>query len=185
MKFLLTHQETPRLRLRPVSRNDFGQWVDFFADPESFKYWDAVRSDPVSDCENWYARQLERYRNNEGGMNAIIEKSTDELVGHGGLLIQQVDGISELEVAYSLLSRHRNKGFATEVARKCRDFAFENDFAPSLISIISHNNSPSSRVAEKNNMAVDKYTIYHENDVNIYRIYREDWIARELNSNSR
>lgn len=178
MKFLLSHQQTQRLHFRPVSQNDFDQWVEFFKDPASFKYWDAPRPGPAMDCQNWYDRQLERYRNNEGGMNAIIETSTGELVGHGGLLIQQVDGLSEMEVAYSLLSKHRNKGYATEVAVRCRDFAFENNFAPSLISIISLSNTPSARVAEKNGMKVDKQTVYHENNVNIYRVYRQDWAAR-------
>ncbi|MBS1576028.1 MAG: GNAT family N-acetyltransferase, partial [Bacteroidetes bacterium] len=78
--------------------------------------------------------------------------------------------ITELEIAYSLLPEFWNKGYATEAASKCRDYAFENDFSDSLISIISLTNIPSEKVALKTGMSVDKKTIYHHNEVNIFRV---------------
>ena len=175
MKYLLINQTTSRLRFRPVSLNDFNRWLEFFKHPSSLEHWKIERLDPVIDCQNWYDRQLGRYENDEGGMNAIMEISSGELVGHGGLLIQQVDGVPEMEIAYSLLPDFRGKGYATELAMKCRDYAFQNDFAKSLISIISLTNTPSVRVALKNGMKVDKRTTYHQNEVNIYRINKIDW----------
>ncbi|MBS1577911.1 MAG: GNAT family N-acetyltransferase, partial [Bacteroidetes bacterium] len=65
-------------------------------------------------------------------MNALIEKESGRLIGHCGLLVQTVDNITELEIAYSLLPEFWNKGYATEAASKCRDYAFENDFSDSL-----------------------------------------------------
>jgi ribosomal-protein-alanine N-acetyltransferase len=104
-------------------------------------------------------------------MNALIEKSSGTLVGHAGLLVQVVDGIEELEIAYSLQPHFRGKGFATEAAQAIKQFAFANNFSPSLISIISLTNAPSQRVAIKNGMKIEKQTIYKDNPVYIFRIF--------------
>ncbi len=109
-------------------------------------------------------------KKNEGGMNSLIEKSSGALIGYGGLLWQKVGEDYELEVAYSLLPVYRARGFATEAAMKCRDFAFENNFAESVISIVSLTNTPSANVATKNGLTIEKQTIYKENEVNIFRM---------------
>jgi [ribosomal protein S5]-alanine N-acetyltransferase len=105
-----------------------------------------------------------------GGMNALIEKHSGKLVGHAGLIVQTVDEGRELEIAYSLLPEFWNKGYATEAAIRCRDFAFQNSFSESLISIISKTNVPSQKVASHIGMQLEKQTIYKENEVYIFRI---------------
>lgn len=51
-----------------------------------------------------------------------------------------MSGIKEMEVAYSILPKSRQKGFATEASQKCRDYAFQNNFSQKLISIINTKN---------------------------------------------
>lgn len=175
MKYLLDGEETARLRFRRVDRSDFDSWLSFFEDPESFRYWNAKLESPEVECQKWYDKQCWRYEHDKGGMNALIEKATGRLVGHCGLLVQNVDNENELEIGYSLLPAFWNKGYASEAAVKCKDVAFEHDYSPSLISIISLANAPSIRVALKNGMTVDKQTVYYDNDVNIFRIRKEQW----------
>ncbi len=170
MKYLLTNEETKRLKFRPADISDFDSWFEFFKDPLSFQHWIEQRQDPETECRNWLEKQLNRYHCNLGGMNALIEKSTGKLIGFGGLLIQFVDNKEELEVAYSLLQLYRNKGYATEAAQKCKEYAFENNFRDSLISIISITNTPSANVAVKNGMHIEKQIDYKGNQVNIFRI---------------
>jgi [ribosomal protein S5]-alanine N-acetyltransferase len=175
MKFLLDRAETERLHFRKIDQSDFAVWLGFFKDPSSFQHWVSEKMSPEVECENWYKKQFNRYENDLGGMNALVEKPSGKLIGHAGLLIQQVDGIAELEIAYSLLPEGRNKGYATEAARKTMDVAFQNNYAPSLISIISATNFPSMNVATKNSMKAEKQTIYHQNHVTIFRITKEEW----------
>jgi RimJ/RimL family protein N-acetyltransferase len=136
----------------------------------NFQILGSAKEEPVAVCKKWYERQFERYNNNEGGMNALIDKESKKLVGHCGLLIQTVDNIPEIEIAYSLLPSFWNKGYATEAAEKCKCFAFENNLSESLICIISLTNIPSEKVASKIGMTLDKTTVYKENEVNIFRI---------------
>ncbi len=178
MKYLLFQEETERLLFRGIDISDFDDWLDFFKDPKSFEHWIGKFHEPEMECQHWYQRQLERYENDEGGMNALVEKNSGKLIGYAGLLVQIVDDKTELEVAYSLLSNFRNKGFATEAAMKCRDFAFQNSFADSLISIVSVTNTQSTNIAIKNGMRIEKQIVYKGNPVTIFRINKADWQRR-------
>ncbi|MGJ8734768.1 MAG: GNAT family N-acetyltransferase [Cellulophaga sp.] len=175
MKYLLEQQETDRILFRKINQSDLNAWLEFFKSPKSFKYWISELESPEIECKKWYEKQDYRYKHDLGGMNALIEKATEELIGHCGLLIQNVDDKFEVEIGYSILPKFWNKGFATESAKKCKDFAFENDLTNSVISIISLTNKPSEKVAIKNGMRIDKVTEYNKNDVNIFRINKTEW----------
>lgn len=103
MKFLLDKHETERLIFRKILESDAVQWLEFFKDPGTSIHWIEEKESPERECAKWYEKQFDRYRENRGGMNALIEKQSGKLIGHCGLLIQKVDGIQELEIGYSLL----------------------------------------------------------------------------------
>ncbi len=170
MNFLLTGIETERIHFREIQVTDSPEWIQFFEDPASFQYWKEERALPELECVRWYEKQQWRYHNNRGGMNALIEKTSGKLIGHAGLVVQTVDRITELEIAYSLMPAFRGRGFASEAAQQCKITAFENQWATSLISIISVTNTPSIQVATRNGMIIDKKTIYNDNEVYIFRI---------------
>lgn len=68
--------------------------MEFHKNPITSRHWIAEFKSPEIECEQWYDTQFYRYRNDLGGMNALIEKQTGKLLGHCGLLVQEVDGIS-------------------------------------------------------------------------------------------
>src|SRR5690606_41549329 len=84
----------------------------------------------------WNDRQIDRYNTNTYGLKAIIDKRTNELIGQCGLLIQVVDGQTELEVGYHILKKYWGQGFAPEAARLYIDYAFAHGLAESVISYI-------------------------------------------------
>lgn len=171
--YLLAGEESERLTYRMLDKNDMEEWLQFCAYPDSLKYIFAPKDldkSPEEKCKLWFNKVFWRYENNKGGMNALIDKETGLLVGQCGLLIQEVDGIEELEIGYSLMPAFRNKGYALEAAQKCKDFAFKNNFRDSLISIINEGNTASENVALKNGMHIDKNTLFSETRVNIFRI---------------
>jgi [ribosomal protein S5]-alanine N-acetyltransferase len=178
-KYLLEGEESKRLYFRKLQEQDFENWVSFCSDPASLEYIffaQGTPDDPAVKSRIWFDRIFQRYENNLGGLNVLIDKNTNEFIGQCGLLIQTVDGKEEMEIGYSIMPHHRKKGYALEAAKKCRDFAFENNFRDSLISIIHIDNVNSANVAIGNGMKNEKQTVYSGNPVNIFRISKDEWM---------
>jgi RimJ/RimL family protein N-acetyltransferase len=172
--YLLEGTETARMRLRQVQETDFEAWLPFFQDPSSTAYWEGIPHDPHTACREQFDRIFHRYRQNLGGMNALIHRESGALLGLAGLLVQEVDGLLELEIGYSLLPGARGQGYASEAGRHCRNEAFMRRWADSLISIIHVQNEPSMRVARAMGMQPEKDTEYMQNPVRIFRIRTGD-----------
>jgi len=169
-------QETERLSFRRLDPDDFDTWLSFCEDSEIMRYFAfSETASPLEKCRQWFDKIAWRYENLQGGMNALIDKESGTFVGQCGLLVHTVDDIEELEIGYSLMPDSRGFGYAFEAARKCRDFAFQNDFSDSLISIIHPDNVASQQVALKNGMKLSKRTVYNTMPVNVYRITRAEW----------
>lgn len=171
MNYLLLDQETDRLCFRALVKEDFNSWVPFFEDKEILTYFGIdTNLSQEQLCENWFAKVFYRYKNNLGGMNAIILKETGALVGQCGLLIQTVEGKDRLEVGYSLLPQYRGFGYGTEAAVKCKEFAFKNSLAEALMSMVHVDNKASEKVALKNGMQLESVIEYDGMMAKIYTI---------------
>lgn len=168
--YLLQETQTKRLCFRKFEKSDFQDWLPFYHDPRSTQYWEGLPKDPIKACEEQFERLFERYEKNLGGMNALVLRTTGKLIGMAGLLIQTVDTVQELEIGYSILPKCRKNGYATEAAVQCKNHAFKNKLADSLISIIHVDNVPSQKVAIRNGMYLEKTTTYKKNPVHIFRI---------------
>ena len=179
MKYLLEGETTDRLNFRLLEPGDFNNWLPLFSAKNAALYLglDTSLSEQAL-CRLWFDKVFDRYKNDLGGMNVLVDKKTNEMVGQCGLLIQTVEGASRLEIGYSVLPKYWNQGFASEASQKCRNFAFENNFVDSLISIVHLDNTGSAQVAVKNSMTIEKkIDDYKGIPVNIYRIDRQDWNA--------
>jgi len=169
-KYLLENETSERLVFRRLKPSDFGDWLPFYHNPKSTQFWKGLPTDPIVACRTQFDRVFQHYENDLGGMNALISKESGELVGICGLLVQMVDEVQELEIGYSVLPKFWLQGYACEAAQKCKEYAFENNFSESLISIIHVDNVPSQKVARKNGMHLDKTTTYKDNPVHIFRV---------------
>lgn len=168
--YLLINQESERLHFRKVVPQDFDVWLPFYENPESTRFWEGLPLDPVKACQQQFDGIFERYERHLGGMNALVLKNSQKLIGLCGLLVQEVDQRSELEIGYSILPTYWRQGFAYEAAEKCKIYAKQNDFSDSLISIIHVDNIPSQKVALKNGMHLSTTTTYKDNPVHIFRV---------------
>lgn len=173
--------ETDRILTRKLVFEDHKIWTEFFeskAAIEFFRLSDFVSYEQWA--KEWIARQLKRYTDSRYGMQAILNKQTDEFIGQCGILTQEVDGVTELEVGYHILPRYWGQGYAPEAARLFIDYAFENALTPSIISIIHPQNVRSQRVAEKNELALDKKVQWNGIEVCIYRITKAAWLKNNI-----
>lgn len=175
-KLWLFGEETDRLLFRKLDEHDFDTWLRFCEDREIMRFFAFSEADsPLEICQKWFEKVFWRYEHQMGGMNALIDKNSNTFIGQCGLLVQTVDNREALEIGYSLMPEVRGFGYAVEAAKKCRDFAFQNDFSDSLISIIHPDNTASQQVALKNGMQLWKQTVFNGMPVHVYRILKEEW----------
>lgn len=165
--------ESARLRTRFLTLADIPAWTAFFKDPEAVELFPNPKH--LTDEERaraWIESVLRRYENQQYGFHALIDKQSGNFIGQAGLLLQEVDGVRETEIAYHVFKKYWGNGYAPEAARLFIDFAFQHHIADSLISIIDIRNIRSQRVAEKNGLQREKQTVWSGLNVFIYRISR-------------
>ena len=162
---------TERLSIRNLNASDIMIWENFFVDNENLKYLGLNLSlNKHEQSKNWIERQLWRYENNKFGHQALICSESGKFIGQCGLLTQEVNGEEEVEIGYHILPEYWGYGFATEAAKFFKDYAFNNNICDSLVSIIDINNIASQKVAEKNEMKIEKQIKYYDLDVYVYRV---------------
>lgn len=74
----------------------------------------------------------------------------------------------EVEIGYHVNKEYWSRGFASEAAKGCRDYGFDQLGLLKLISIIDPNNMPSIRVAEKIGFRKEKESFIFNKNHSIY-----------------
>ena len=167
--------ETERLLLRPLTDEDHAGLYEIYLNPRVHRFIGG----PPPPFEEHMARSRERwpqyYREHGFGLWATIRREDGRLLGRIGLLAQDIDGVREVEVGYALGEEAWGRGYATEAARACRDWAFRNLTVPHVISLIHPDNAASIAVAERNGMSFWKMADFRGTTVRVYRITRQEW----------
>lgn len=114
------------------------------------------------ETQQWLDKQIARYKKYGFGLWAVILKETDEMIGQCGLSMQLWNGDEVLEIGYLFQKNYWHKGYATESAKACKDYAFQKLKANEVCSIIRDTNKPSQNVALRNGMAIkDTWTKHY------------------------
>ena len=174
--------ETPRLILREFVTKDAGALAQVISDAETMRFYPAPFDQ--AGVEGWIARNIRRYEKDGHGLWAMDLRSSGEMIGDCGVILQDVDGDHLPEIGYHLRRDMWGNGFATEAARACRDYAFTRLQKQFLISLIRPENLASRKVAERNGMKFWEQTTRAGLVHDIYRITREDWEILTLHGHS-
>jgi len=162
--------ETEHLVFRKLTPNDAEALYRIYHEKDVLKYFAHGAPNSVETERAGIERHLNYYDRHGFGLWATILRDSGEFIGRCGLLSQQVDGATEIEVAYLLSPRFWGRGLGSEAARAIRDFAFHTLGYSRLISIIHPQNLPSKRVATAIGMTFSKVTRLYNIDVEIFSI---------------
>lgn len=166
--------ETERLYLREINQNDFGDLAEILQNPKVMYAYEHDFSD--NDVQEWFDRQIERYKKYSFGLWAVILKNTDEMIGQAGLTIQPYKGIEVLEIGYLLKENFWHKGYASEAASGCKKYAFKRLNRDKVYSIIKSDNYSSMKVEESIGMKKEDefVTQYYNGDMLhfLYSVHR-------------
>lgn len=169
--------QSDRLITRKLTESDILIWADFFADEEAIQFFPTFGlTSNIEKAKHMIDKQLERYMTTVTDIKRLLTKKTNSFIGLCGLLTQNIEGKTEIEIGYHIFKKHWGQGYAPEAAKLFIDYAFKNNLATSVISVIDVGNIQSQKVAEKNGLTIEKQTKWLDNeDVYIYRINKDKW----------
>lgn len=172
--------ETERLVLRELTEEDFCAAREILGDERVMYAWEHGFTD--EETRAWIAENIERYRRDGMSYLAAVEKRTGNLAGFAGPLIENVDGVPRVGVAYILRRSLWGMGYAAEAAAASIDYAFAHTATKDVIAEIRPENAASRRTAERLGMKIiGSFTKIYRNEEMphlIYSITREERAAR-------
>lgn len=167
---------TKRMNLRRLESSDFDNLCLILKDEHAMYAYEHAFSD--EEVYDWLVKQINRYWEDGFGLWAAEDKKTGEFLGQIGMTRQFTGEEYETEIGYLLVRKFWNKGYATEGAIACRDFAFKNLCKKKVVSIIRDNNIPSQNVALRIGMKPEKAIVkqYYNMDMahTVYSVFNEN-----------
>ena len=158
--------ETARLRLREFVSQDADALAAVLGDPVAMQWYPAPFD--RKGVEEWIEKNRSRYQSDGYGLWAMVLKDSDELIGDCGCFLRDVDGRDDIEIGYHVRRDLWGRGYATEAAAACMQYAFTKLGVDRVISLIRPENVQSVRVAEKNGLTCEKIIFWRGYDHCIY-----------------
>lgn len=162
--------ETSRLILRGHILEDFNLIAALWADPKMVRFISGV---PSTREVSWsrLLRYVGHWQLMGFGYWVIIEKESGQFVGEIGFADYQRDMQPSMdnkaEMGWVLSPYFHGKGYASEAAKVVLAWADAN-ISQQVCCIISPENTPSIRLAEKNGFIVQAETSYQGAKVNLF-----------------
>lgn len=145
--------KTERLIIREMVQSDFDALCKILCDEEVMRAA-YERAFSVEDAQNWMNRHFKRYEEYGFGLWAVVLKETNEMIGQCGLTMQSWKERELLEIGYLFQKAYWHRGYATEAAIACKEYAFSVLNANSVYSIIRDTHTASQNVAVRNGMSI-------------------------------
>lgn len=176
---------TERLVLRPWREEDKPPFAAINADAEVMRYFPSTLSRAESD------ERVERFNaailDNGFSFFAAEEQITGRLIGTIGIsrVSEPLPVAPAVEIGWRLAAEVWRRGYATEGARACLQFAFDELRLPEVIAMTAAGNVASRRVMEKIRMVRNAGQDFDHPMIEpghplrrhvVYRIKRGDWM---------
>ena len=159
---------TERLALRHLEPHDLEPLYALYRDPEMRQFYpDGTRTlEETKEELYWFLNGHPRHA--ELGLWATVERSSGAFLGRCGLLPWQIDGRSEVELAFMIDKQRWREGLATEAARGIIQYATEQLKLQRLICLVMPGNDASAGVAINVGMRFERE---HADEFGLCHIY--------------
>ena len=146
----MTMLETDRLILRDLQESDLPALIALNQDPEVMQYF--PKSYSQAESLRLYQGIQDEVKAYGYSLWAVEEKDSQEFIGLVGLHhsdLRIFAGKEAVEIGWRLRKEFWNRGYATEAAQACLDFAFQQAGLSEVYSFTSFLNLPSQKVMQK------------------------------------
>ena len=143
---------TKRTYLREIRIDDFIDLCKILRDIDVMYAWEHAFS--TEEVLSWIDENILRYDRDGYSYWAVIEKSSDRLIGVSGVIKEEAEGENYTGIGYIFNKDYWGKGYAIEVASACVRYAFAVLGVEEITAQIRPKNASSIRIAEKLGMSM-------------------------------
>jgi RimJ/RimL family protein N-acetyltransferase len=160
---------TSRLTAEKLHENHLADLVALHLDPEVSRFLGGVRSPETT--REYLATNLAHWDRHGFGL-WVIRTREGEFAGRAGIRHLVVEGVPEVEIAYTFRRPFWGHGFASEIAKALSAIGLQQLDLPSLVGVVSVENLASRRVLEKSGFDFERTLIHQGEDTVVYRRVR-------------
>lgn len=169
--------ETERFRIRELELTDVDGMYKLDSNPNVHKY---LGNNPIK-TKDEALKMIEfirkQYIDNGIGRWAIIDKKTNEFIGWTGMkwITEETNGRKNFyDIGYRLIEENWGKGIATETAKACLKYGFENLKTDKIFAIADRFNEGSNKILKKLGMRLTETYFDNGMELNWYEISKND-----------
>lgn len=170
--------ETKRCYLRELSVDDAQHFYDLNSDAEVIKYTGDAAFQNVMEAKS-FLENYSQYKQYGYGRWAVIDKSNGDFLGWCGL--KYSPDLDEVDLGFRFFRKYWNQGYATETAKACIDYGFNQLQLTKIVGRAMKLNVGSVKVLEKIGMTFVGQFEFHLHDGVLYQI--EKTFPLSLNTN--
>lgn len=157
---------TGRLVAERLREHHLADLVALHLDPEVSRFLGGVRNAEVT--KEYLKTNMAHWERYGFGLWALHTQD-GEFAGRAGIRHLAVDDVTEIEIAYTFQRSLWGQGLASEIASALTTIGLLQMALPSLVGLIHVGNVASRGVVEKLSYRLERSTVYHGDDVVIYR----------------
>ncbi|MDQ8005764.1 MAG: GNAT family N-acetyltransferase [Pedobacter sp.] len=170
--------ETELFYIRPLVAKDVSGIFELDSNPKVHTYLGNSPIKTLAEAENVIRLIQKQYDDLGIGRWAIIEKSTGNFVGWTGFkyIVEPINGhVNYYDLGYRLIERYWGKGIATETAKACLKYAFEELVLNEVYGICDVDNVGSRNILQKCGLKLIETFDYDGTLHYWFEIKKEDW----------
>jgi RimJ/RimL family protein N-acetyltransferase len=160
--------ETERLFFKLYEEKDKADFTALFTDAVVMKYvGDGVLTS--EQAETFWQKLFEKLYPQAINIRAVFAKEDSRYVGHAGIYPRPTKK-EDWEFVYFLNQNNWGKGYATEIARRLVEFAFEDLNLPQVFATVDDEHLASIKVLKKAGMNFQNYEFDEQGRFSVYSI---------------
>lgn len=170
--------ETDRLLLRLFEAADLETAYKLFNDAEVQKYLSEKNRRTREGLKVLLNNSVKYWKTRGYAMLCVADKTTDEMIGYCGF--QCFDGTSDIEIVFGYRKEFWGQGIATEAARACLRFGYENLPFDKIYAATVPENTASQKVLKKIRMKYDEKTVHYEMNLLLFSVTRNEFLSSDF-----
>jgi RimJ/RimL family protein N-acetyltransferase len=165
--------ETLRLQLRHCTFADADDLARIRGDAEVMRFIGDRKPQSKEKVGELLREIIVHWQKHNFGRWAVINKADNQFIGICGF--NYLNHTEEIEIGYLLAKSAWGKGLATEAAKACLRYGFEELQLEQIVAVAFPENIASRKVMEKLNMRYIKLEHLNEGLVAYYEIWRKEF----------